>query len=103
MKGLGKVAKVYLDNPNLMYALATSPVDMGNVRETFFYNQTKVKNDVTSSKISDFCIGDCTFEVGGRKKSGRQLAGASRGIVVRDDIEYAHGNIVPLWAFGLNY
>lgn len=103
MKGLGKVEKVYLDNPNLMYALATSPVDMGNVRETFFYNQTKVKNDVTSSKISDFRIGDCTFEVGGRKKSSRQLAGASRGIVVRDDIEYGHGGIVPLWSFGLNY
>ncbi len=103
MKGLGKVEKVYLDNPNLMYALASSPVDIGNVRETFFYNQTKVKNDVTSSRISDFRIGDCTFEVGGKNKGNKQLEGASKGIVVKDDIEYGHGNIVPLWAFGLNY
>ena len=103
MKGLGKVEKVYLDNPNLMYALASSPVDIGNVRETFFYNQAKVKNDVTSSRISDFRIGDCTFEVGGKNKGNKQLEGASKGIVVKDDIEYGHGNIVPLWAFGLNY
>ena len=25
------------------------------------------------------------------------------GFVVRDDIEYGIGNIIPLWHFGLNY
>lgn len=38
------------------------------LRETFFYNQMRVRNDVISSRISDFVIGKYTFEVGGRKK-----------------------------------
>ena len=23
--------------------------------------------------------------------------------IVKDDIEFGHGNIIPLWCFGLNY
>ena len=103
LRGLGKVEKVYIDNPNLMYAIASDTVDMGNIRETFFYSQTKVRNDVISSKVSDCTIGDFTFEVGGKNKGAKQLEGVKNGIVVKDDIEYGHGNIVPLWAFGLNY
>ena len=103
LRGLGRVEKVYIDNPNLMYALSGSSVDIGNVRETFFYSQTKVRNDVISSKESDFVIGKNTFEVGGRKKGRKQIDGISGGIVVKDDIEYAHGNVIPLWHFGLNY
>lgn len=37
------------------------------LRETFFYNQMRVRNDV------------------------------------KDDIESAQGNVIPLWAFGMNY
>ena len=37
------------------------------LRETFFYNQMRVRNDV------------------------------------KDDIEFAQGNVIPLWAFGMNY
>ncbi len=103
LRGLGKVDKVYLDNTNLMYALASSPVAVGNVRETFFYSQVKVNNDVISSRVADFKVGDSTFEVGGKSKGQKQLEGVPNGIVVKDDIEYGHGNIVPLWAFGLNY
>lgn len=103
MRGLGKLEKVFLDNPSLMTALAGGAVNVGNVRETFFYNQTRVKNYVTSSKISDFEIDGVTYEVGGAGKGGKQLANAERGIIVRDDIEYGHGNVVPLWLFGLNY
>jgi hypothetical protein len=103
IRGLGKVDKVYVDNPNLMYVLAASEPNIGNMRETFFYNQMRVNNDVMSSKISDFCIDDYTFEVGGANKGKRQLAGAAHGIVVRDDIETGYREIVPLWQFGLNY
>lgn len=103
IRGLGKVEKVYLDNPNLMYAIAADNADIGNVRETFFYSQTKVRNDVMSSKVSDFKIGRYTFEVGGKNKGAKQLDGAENGIVVKDEIEYGHGAVVPLWAFGLNY
>ena len=103
LRGLGKVEKVYIDNPSLMYVLADNQPEMGNVRETFFYNQMRVNNRVVSSHQSDFKIGDYTFEVGGKKKGKRQIEGVPGGIVVRDDIEFGSGIFVPLWHFGLNY
>lgn len=103
IRGLGKVEKVYIDNPNLMNVLAGDELNKGNMRETFFFNQMRVSNDVISSRISDFRIGDITFEVGGAKKGKKQLTGAETGIVVRDDIEYGYHEFVPLWQFGLNY
>lgn len=103
IRGLGKVEKVYIDNPNLMNVLAGDEPNKGNMRETFFFNQMRVSNDVISSRISDFRIGDITFEVSGAKKGKKQLAGAETGIVVRDDIEYGYHEFVPLWQFGLNY
>lgn len=101
-RGLGKIEKIFIDNPNLMYALGTDMTNIGNVRETFFYNQMRVNNDVLSSKKTDFRIGDYIFEVGA-KKGVKQLEGVTKGIVVRDDIEYGHGQFIPLWHFGLNY
>lgn len=103
MRGLGKTEKVYLDNPNLIYALTGENANVGNVRETFFYNQTRLSEDVVASKISDFSIGEYTFEVGGAKKSHKQIKGVSHAYVVRDDVEYANGDILPLWSFGLLY
>lgn len=103
LRGLGKVEKTYIDNSNLMYALADGEPNIGNIRETFFYNQMRVNNDVVSSKVSDFRIGEYTFEVGGAKKGRKQLEGVDHGIIVRDDIEYGHKEFVPLWQFGLNY
>jgi predicted AAA+ superfamily ATPase len=103
MRGLGKTEKVYLDNPNMIYALVESQANIGNIRETFFYNQTRVTEPVTSSKVSDFCIGEYTFEVGGAKKGHRQIQDVENAFVVRDDTEYASGDILPLWGFGLLY
>lgn len=103
IRGLGKIEKIYIDNTNLMYALSDGTPDTGNIRETFFYNQMRVNNDVISSKESDFKIDKFTFEVGGRKKGKKQIENISDGFIVKDDIEYGHGNIIPLWHFGLNY
>ena len=103
LRGLGKVEKLYLDNTNLIYALAPEHTDIGNVRETFFMNQTRVCNDVRSSDISDFEIGNKVFEIGGRKKGQKQIENASDGYIVKDDIESGYANVIPLWAFGLNY
>lgn len=103
MRGLGKVEKVYIDNPSLMTALAGGVPDIGNIRETFFYNQMRVRNDIISSRESDFCIDKFTFEIGGKKKGKKQIEDLPNGIIVRDDIEVGHGIIVPLWMFGMNY
>ena len=73
------------------------------MRETFFYNQMRVNHLVTASPLSDFEIDGITFEVGGKNKGSDQLKGSRRGVIVKDDIEYGHGNVIPLWAFGLTY
>ncbi len=103
VRGLGKVEKVYLDNTNLSFSLSPSTPDRGNLRETFFFNQMRVNHTVFNSPISDFLIDGKTFEVGGKKKGQKQIADAEEGYVVKDDIETGMGNVVPLWAFGMNY
>ena len=103
LRGLGKVEKVYVDNPSLMTVLAHGKPEIGNLRETFFYNQMRVMHNVLASRESDFVIGDYTFELGGRKKGKKQIQDISNGIVVKDDIEFGHGTVVPLWHFGLTY
>ena len=88
---------------NLIYALGRENSNIGNIRETFFYNQMRVKQDIISSKISDFQIGERTFEIGGKNKGQQQITGAKEGYIVKDDIETGYGNIIPLWNFGMNY
>ena len=100
---LGKPEKVYLDNTNILYNLSDGREDVGSVRETFFLNQTRVNHLVTASPVSDFQIGEATFEVGGRSKGCDQIKGVEHGYVAKDDIERGYGNVIPLWAFGLNY
>lgn len=102
MRNLGKVEKVYVDNPSLMSILTPSP-NIGNVRETFFYNQMRVNQNISSSKVSDFTIGEYTFEIGGKKKGKKQIETVKEGRIVKDDIETGHGIIIPLWNFGMNY
>ena len=100
---LGKTEKVYLDNTNILYNLSEGSEDIGNVRETFFFNQMRVGHKVTASKISDFEIDGLTFEVGGKNKGQNQIAEAKHGYVVKDDIEFSYGNVIALWALGLMY
>ncbi|MGM9802452.1 MAG: ATP-binding protein [Candidatus Limisoma sp.] len=104
VRSLGKVDKVYLENTNLIYALANDgAAEIGNVRETFFMNQLRVVADPITSSVSDFMVGNRTFEVGGRNKKQKQIRGIENVYVVKDDIEYGGLNVVPLWQFGLLY
>ena len=103
LRSLGKVEKVFVDNPNLMYLLGNNEAEIGNVRETFFYNQTREVSDVIASKVSDFVIGEYTFEVGGKGKQKKQIKDIPNSYVVKDDIEYGYGQTIPLWTFGLLY
>jgi predicted AAA+ superfamily ATPase len=100
---LGKIDKVYLDNTVLIYCLSERKPEIGNIRETFFLNQTRVNHTPVSSTVADFRIGQYTFEVGGKSKTQKQIKDTPNAIVVKDDIEYGYKNVVPLWAFGLNY
>lgn len=103
IRGLGKVEKVYLDNSNLIYALADDSSNKGNIRETFFQNQLRVKHKLVSSKVADFMIHDITFEVGSKSKGQKQIKDVENGFVVKDDIESGYLNVIPLWQFGLMY
>lgn len=103
IRGLGKVDKVYLDNANIIFNLVGDESNVGNIRETFFINQMRVENDVTSSKNADFVIDNYTFEIGGKNKQEKQLEKDGKSFVVKDDIEFGYLNVIPLWAFGMNY
>ena len=103
MKLLEKVEKLYLQNPNLAYALGATPPDVGSVRETLFLAWLKPFLPVTSSPISDFVVEGRTFEIGGKNKGRQQLHDAAEGYVVKDDIEYAFRQTIPLWHFGFLY
>ncbi|MBS5980648.1 MAG: ATP-binding protein [Dysgonomonas mossii] len=103
IRGLGKVDKIYLDNTNLIYNLAEDTSNVGNIRETFFLNQMRVKYDVFASPVADFLIEDKTFEVGGKNKGQKQIKEVENGYVVKDDIENGFLNVIPLWQLGLTY
>ena len=105
IKLLEKINKVYLQNPNIAYALSETIPDMGTIRETIFFAWLSVGHRVTASKVSDFEVEGYTFEVGGRNKGARQLASIdpSRSFVVKDNIEYPALHSIPIWMFGFIY
>lgn len=103
IRGLGKIDKVYLDNTNIIFNLVGDKSNIGNIRETFFFNQMRLKNDVISSEKADFFIDNYTFEVGGKNKQQLQIEKDGKSFVVKDDIEFGYLNVIPLWVFGLNY
>jgi predicted AAA+ superfamily ATPase len=103
IRGLGKVEKVYLDNTNIIYNLVGDKSNIGNIRETFFFNQMRLKNEVISSEKADFIIDNYTFEVGGKNKQQTQIEKDGKSFLVKDDIEFGYLNVIPLWSFGLNY
>ena len=63
----------------------------------------RVNNKVFRSDKVDFNINNITFEVGGKNKNRKLIKDLKNAYVVKDDIEYGYQNVVPLWAFGLNY
>lgn len=100
---LGKVEKIYLNNPNIAYLLSDKEPEIGNIRETIFFAWMNALYPVTSSKEADFKIRDYTFEIGGKDKKQKQIQGIENAFVIKDDIEYGHLNVIPLWAFGFLY
>ncbi|MFP4471608.1 MAG: ATP-binding protein [Bacteroidales bacterium] len=104
MGNLGKPEKLYLDNPNLIYNLSENDAEAGNIRETFFFNQTSVNHEVHASKAVDFTIdSQYHFEIGGKSKSKKQIKNLESSYVVRDNSAIGAGNIIPLWLFGFLY
>lgn len=101
---LQKPDKIYLDNTNIAYVLASDNTDIGNLRETFIINQLKYKHKVNYIDQGDILVDKkYTLEIDGKKKTNKQIQGIENSYIVADDIEFGYGNKLPLWMFGLLY
>lgn len=107
-KKMGKLAKpdkVYMENPNILYALAPDKADIGTVRESFAVNSLSESHLVEYGKIQgDFKVDSrYTFEIGGRSKDFSQIAGVPDSYIFADDWDIPDGTKLPLWMLGFLY
>ena len=112
LKALETPEKIFLNNPNLIYALCSDDPEIGTVRETFFSNMLTCDHDVTvpAPEHGDFMIDQkFIFEIGGAKKSFEQFSNIKdeeerkKAFVAADNIEIGFGQKIPLWMFGFLY
>lgn len=105
LKKVQKPDKMYLENPNMLYALCLDKANIGTARETFVVNQLGYQHRIEySKKNGDFKIdGKYVFEVGGATKNFYQVADLPDSYILADDIEWPVGNKLPLWLVGLLY
>ena len=104
MSYLAKPEKIYLNNPNLLFAILQEQKNTGTLRETFFYNQLSESNDLFYTPSGDFKINNQSIiEIGGKNKTNKQIKGISNSYLALDDIEIGYQNTIPLWLFGFLY
>jgi predicted AAA+ superfamily ATPase len=102
-KLLNKPDKIYLENTNL-YNILCDEKNIGSLRESFFVSQLKIYHSIKYANKGDFLVNEkYTFEIGGAKKSFKQIKDVKNSFVVADDIEVGFGNKIPLWLFGFLY
>jgi predicted AAA+ superfamily ATPase len=96
-----KPEKIYLQNPNLLYATRMTNVERQVLRETFFYNQVHKDHKVNSGDR------DCHFLVDEKYRFtvGEQIQGKfdPERYYVIDGIESGDRKVIPLWLFGFLY
>ena len=107
-KKIGKLAKpdkVYMENSNILHALAPGKVDIGTARECFAVNSLSESHDVEYGKAQGDLKVDAkyTFEIGGRSKDFSQIPGVAESYVFADDWDMPNGAKLPLWMLGFLY
>ena len=102
---LSKPDKVYLETPNILYALAPAKVEIGTLRETFAVDCLSELHVVEYGKTQgDFKVDSkYTFEIGGRSKDFSQIAGMKDSYIFADDWDMPDGAKLPLWMLGFLY
>ena len=101
---LSKPDKLFMNNPNIQYAIGGQNANSGSIRESFFVNQLGDKYELRLPKTGDFIVNDVfTFEIGGKNKTKSQIKGLKNAFIVRDDFEIGIDGIMPLWLFGFLY
>lgn len=105
MSKLESPEKVYLENPNQLYAISASKSsEIGTIRETFFLCMLSQKYLVSLPKNGDFFIDkNLVFEIGGKNKNFQQIKTTKNSYIVCDDIEFGIDKKIPLWLFGFLY
>ena len=107
-KKIGKLTKpdkIYMENTNLMYAIAPTKVEVGTLRETFAICALSDSHIVEYGKAQgDFKVdAKYTFEIGGRNKTFSQIAGVKDSYIFADDWDMPDGAKLPLWMLGFLY
>ncbi|MDR0505414.1 MAG: AAA family ATPase [Dysgonamonadaceae bacterium] len=96
-----KPVRLYLQNPNLLYATRMINVERQALRETFLYNQLQKDYKVNASENG------CHFLVNGKYhlSVGEQIRGKFNSDIyyVIDGIEAGERKVIPLWLFGFLY
>jgi predicted AAA+ superfamily ATPase len=102
---LQKPEKIYLDNPNLLFALGRDEgVNEGGLRETFVFSQLRQQLEVFAHDKADFeTANGLVFEIGGKNKGSQQITGLSDAYIFSDNLDFAVGRKIPLWLVGLLY
>ena len=105
LKAMEKLEKIYLNNPNQIYAINTGGREnIGNIRETFFANMLSFAHTDSIPKRGDFLIDNrYTFEIGGKNKGFEQVRDIPDACLAVDDIEIGIRNRIPSWLFGFLY
>ena len=103
-KKLKKPNKIYMHNPNLLYAISPDNVSENSLNETFFYNQVSVGSSLTSTDRGHFKVDNkFNFEIKGSAIDIEPKYRTEDYFVAADMIERGKGNTIPLWLFGFLY
>lgn len=94
-----KPARVYMQNPNLCFALPEREVDDQALAETFFYNALHGIHKINATENATFIVdGKVRFDIHAKmpKRPGFRYS-------ANMDIEIGHDKQIPLWIFGFLY
>ena len=104
MNQLESTGKVYLNNPNQLFAICSETPNPGTLRETFFLSVLSQNHQLSLPMNGDFLVDNkALFEVGGRSKNFKQIRSEENSYLACDEIEMGVGNKIPLWLFGFIY
>ena len=100
--------KIFLNN-SAMYSALSGELGIesriGTIRECFFLGMVQNSGmNAFYSKSGDYTIEKYLFEIGGKNKDFRQIAGTPNSFLVKDDILVSTGRReIPLYLFGFLY
>jgi predicted AAA+ superfamily ATPase len=96
--------KLYLNNTNQLFAIATKDPEPGTIRETFFLSMLSLHHPVGLPLQGDFLIDQKhLFEIGGKNKTFSQIKNIENSYLALDNIEIGTKTKIPLWLFGFLY